>query len=128
MVGPMARSSADLAFAACVTIGATVDAYERGAYKFRGEQIVPIPWREEVLQSRRRLRIGYYVEDGAVKVSAEGRTCVSVRLMARRALRVSAGSCTRSRRSKRLDTKWCRSTHRTVRESAVTLTSPSSRR
>jgi hypothetical protein len=74
MVGPMARSSTDLAFAARATIGATVYAYERGAYKFRGEQIVPIPWRHEVLRSERKLRIGYYVEDGAVKVS-EAKEC-----------------------------------------------------
>lgn len=61
----MARSSADLIFASRTIINATVSAYDQGGVE--GEQIVPIPWREELLEPR-KLKIGYYVEDGAVKV------------------------------------------------------------
>lgn len=57
----MARTVADLAFASKTVISL---ATEPGAD--REERILPIPWRE--VQLPERLRVGYFVQCGGVKV------------------------------------------------------------
>jgi hypothetical protein len=39
-----------------------------GETSFGGEQMLPIPWREA--KPPKRLRIGWYTEDGAIKVAS----------------------------------------------------------
>lgn len=59
----MARSVNDLAFQAKTMI---TMALEDECQSFKGEQLLPIPWQE--LSLPKKLKIGYYTDDGVVKV------------------------------------------------------------
>lgn len=63
----MARSVDDLIYQSRAMLQAAQEAYAAGA--LGGEQLMPLPWREDSLEARRPLRVGYYTEDGAVKSS-----------------------------------------------------------
>jgi Asp-tRNA(Asn)/Glu-tRNA(Gln) amidotransferase A subunit family amidase len=67
MVGPMARTVADLTFATRTMIDlATEDDADRGP-----ERIMPIPWRRVELP--KKLRVGYFTECGGVRVGVGSR-------------------------------------------------------
>ncbi|WVQ83646.1 hypothetical protein IAT38_005788 [Cryptococcus sp. DSM 104549] len=63
MVGPMARSVDDLIFASRTMIRLA----QESTSGFKGEQLLPIPWREELLP--KKLRVGYWTNDQCVKAS-----------------------------------------------------------
>lgn len=83
VVGPMARSVDELTFQARSMITATVQEIEQGG--FADENVIPLPWREPTLP--KRLRIGYWIDDGAVKVETSR---VAQLITPRRALHVLA--------------------------------------
>jgi len=61
-VGPIARTVADLRFASKTMINLAQDP----ASGLAGENIMPIPWRD--VDMPERLKIGYFIETGGVKV------------------------------------------------------------
>lgn len=60
----MARSVDDLTFQARNMIDLTVQELSEGG--FANENVAPLPWREPTLPTK--LRIGYWVNDGAIQV------------------------------------------------------------
>lgn len=65
VVGPMALTVDELTFSSRVAIQATCQGLHEGT-QFQTENVVPIPWREPSLPAK--MRIGYWIDDGAVKV------------------------------------------------------------
>ena len=65
MVGPMGRNVDDLTYITRATLEGAQR--PRKEFHFKGEQLLPIPWRE--VQLPVRLKIGYMTESGAVKVT-----------------------------------------------------------
>jgi Asp-tRNA(Asn)/Glu-tRNA(Gln) amidotransferase A subunit family amidase len=70
VVGPMARNVDDLTFASKSMIDALVENIANHDY-VQVENVVPLPWREPNLP--KRMRIGYWLDDGVV------RSCPAVR-------------------------------------------------
>jgi hypothetical protein len=64
MAGPMARNVSDLAFAARGMYTIAQEKRDEG-YMMR-QRVLPIPWREVELP--RKMKIGYFIEEGSVKV------------------------------------------------------------
>jgi Asp-tRNA(Asn)/Glu-tRNA(Gln) amidotransferase A subunit family amidase len=65
MAGPMARNVSDLIFAA-EGMYSIAHAQRDEGYMMR-QRILPIPWQEEV-KLPKKLKIGYFIEEGSVKV------------------------------------------------------------
>jgi Asp-tRNA(Asn)/Glu-tRNA(Gln) amidotransferase A subunit family amidase len=65
MAGPMARNVSDLTFAARGMYTIAQEKRDEG-YMMR-QRVLPIPWREAELP--RKMKIGYFIEEGSVKVS-----------------------------------------------------------
>lgn len=61
-VGPMARSVDDLIFASRTMLTLA----QRSLVSLNGEQLLPIQWREVELP--KKLRVGYFTDDHAIKV------------------------------------------------------------
>lgn len=66
MAGPMARNVSDLIFAAKGMYKIAQTNRDTG-YMMR-QRVMPIPWKEDV-ELPKKLKIGYFVEEGSVKVS-----------------------------------------------------------
>ena len=64
MAGPMARNVSDLTFAARGMYSIAQEKRDEG-YMMR-QRVLPIPWRE--VESPRKMKIGYFIEEGSVKV------------------------------------------------------------
>ena len=64
MAGPMARNVSDLEFAAKGMYSIAQEKRDEG-YMMR-QRVLPIPWREVELP--RKMKIGYFIEEGSVKV------------------------------------------------------------
>ena len=64
MAGPMARNVSDLTFAAKGMYTIAQEQRDEG-YMMR-QRVLPIPWREVELP--RKMKIGYLIEEGSVKV------------------------------------------------------------
>ncbi|WOO83522.1 Fatty acid amide hydrolase 1 [Vanrija pseudolonga] len=65
VVGPMARTVAEIEFASRAMINLVNEEIAEG--KFLAEYVIPLPWREAKLAPK--LKIGYWVDDGLVKTS-----------------------------------------------------------
>ena len=64
MAGPMARNISDLTFAAKGMYSVAQEKRDEG-YMMR-QRVLPIPWREVELPEK--MKIGYFIEEGSVKV------------------------------------------------------------
>ncbi|BEI88930.1 uncharacterized protein CcaverHIS019_0202920 [Cutaneotrichosporon cavernicola] len=73
VVGPMARNVDDLTFASKAMIDAVMENIENHDY-VQVENVVPLPWREAMLP--KRMRIGYWLEDGVVRASPAAQRAV----------------------------------------------------
>jgi len=64
MAGPMARTVSDLTFAARGMYSIAQEKRDEG-YMMR-QRVLPIPWRE--IEIPKKMKIGYFIEEGSVKV------------------------------------------------------------
>lgn len=84
----MALTVDELTFASRVAIQSTVAAL--ADKRFAGDNVVPLPWREANLS--KKLKIGYWTDDGFVKVSITGRNPLTLGIARQRSC------CERNRR------------------------------
>jgi len=66
MAGPMARTVSDLIFGAKGMYTIAQEKREEG-YMMR-QRVLPIPWKEEELKMKKKMKIGYFIDEGSVKV------------------------------------------------------------
>lgn len=66
MAGPMAKNVSDLTFAAKGMYSIAQEKRDEG-YMMR-QRVLPIPWNEGNMKIGKKLKIGYFIEEGSVKV------------------------------------------------------------
>ena len=66
MAGPMARTVPDLIFGAKGMYTIAQEKREEG-YMIR-QRVLPIPWKEEELKVKKKMKVGYFIDEGSVKV------------------------------------------------------------